>query len=272
MNTFQAIPTGCYVCLGLLLAWNIPKYKDYFGVREEAIATLKLGVVCLAMYFFVYVVFRQQMDSFVKALVFTSTYFCVLFLMVMRSTWWVLRKQYPFIEAHLRKTNVRIAGLFVRQSNSSAFPHSHPPLSNGTVLDLTNVLKDLNGFELFMEHLFSGKFSYMHTCMYVYAYAVYVCMYAYTYAQLCIRKKKKKKKRICLRKFAMLFGIEPSDVEVAADPFGDQFVLSAGLPQSSIVNDEKLSDEQKVISLIEKYITTGAQYEVNLSYDMRMNY
>ncbi|ETO19061.1 hypothetical protein RFI_18177 [Reticulomyxa filosa] len=56
------------------------------------------------------------------------------------------------------------------------------------------------------------------------------------------------------------------------DPLSDYFVLNAELPQSSIVNNDQLSNEQKAISLIEKYIAVGAQYEVNLSFDTRMDY
>ncbi|ETO06194.1 hypothetical protein RFI_31201, partial [Reticulomyxa filosa] len=64
---------------------------------------------------------------------------------------------------------------------------------------------------------------------------------------------------------------EKSDMDVV-DPLGDNFLLSTKLPQSSIVNNDQLSDEQKAVALIDKYIVTGAQYEVNLPYDMRMNF
>ncbi|ETO29124.1 hypothetical protein RFI_08003 [Reticulomyxa filosa] len=64
---------------------------------------------------------------------------------------------------------------------------------------------------------------------------------------------------------------QQSDVDVT-DSFGDHFVLNAGLPQSSIVNNDQVCDAQKAISLIEKYIAVGSQYEVNLAYEMRMKY
>ncbi|ETO11242.1 hypothetical protein RFI_26135 [Reticulomyxa filosa] len=170
MNIFQTVITGCYVCLGAILVWSIPKYKDYFGIRDEVITTLKIGLIAIVMYFFVYIVFERRMDPFVRALLLTVSYLFALFVMVMRSTWYVLRGQYSNIESHLRKTNVHIMGLFVCQSDSdillspfsspsSSSSPSHPvspALSGSVVLDFVDVVKDLKGFELFMEHLFSG--------------------------------------------------------------------------------------------------------------------
>ncbi|ETO03985.1 hypothetical protein RFI_33417 [Reticulomyxa filosa] len=165
MNVFQMIPTGFYVCLGMALAWTIPKYKDHFGIREETLATLKIGLIGVVAYFFVYVLFRRQMSAFVKALLFTLSCFGVVFSIVMRSTWWILRKQYASIETHLRKANIRIVCLFVHPSDPSVF--SSPSLSRSPsplpsdidLLDLVIVLKDVRGFELFMEHLFSGTYT-----------------------------------------------------------------------------------------------------------------
>ncbi|ETO01702.1 hypothetical protein RFI_35736 [Reticulomyxa filosa] len=232
-----------------IFAYMIPKYKDYFGVREEAIAALKFGLTGNAIYFLVYVVIGHQMDAFTKALVFVMSSLGVVFSVIMIPTWWVLRKQYPSIESHLRKVNAHILGLFVRQAHNPTLSFH---LTDTPLPDLFNLLKDAKGFDLFMEHLFSGSLLYVNI---KFASENLLC-----YLELCqyraIAKQKWKEK---------------SDMDVM-DPLGDNFVLSAELPQSSIVNHNQLSDEQKAIALIDKYIATGAQYEVNLPYDMRMDF
>ncbi|ETO16949.1 hypothetical protein RFI_20389 [Reticulomyxa filosa] len=142
----------------------IPKYKDYFGVHEEAVAVIKFGLTGIAIYFFVFVVFGRYMSMFMQALVFTVSCFGVVFSVVMTSTWWVLRRQYSSIETYLHKAKVRIMGLFIRQqtnltlTSSSPSSHATPRLSDAPLSDLSNILKDAKGFDLFMEHLFSGSF------------------------------------------------------------------------------------------------------------------
>ncbi|ETO17382.1 hypothetical protein RFI_19938 [Reticulomyxa filosa] len=235
-TAFDGVPVGCYICAGLALAWTIPKYKDYFEMHGELVSTLKLALFSVLLYFLLYVVFAKRIGAFVRALLYALSYCCILWLIVMRSTWWIMRQYYSCIESHLSKTNTKILGLFVHPDPTSR-------LSVVVAVDLSNVLKDPKGFELFMEHLFSELASENLLC----------------YLELTQFRQMVKLK------------CERNETEIN-DPLNGIFVLSAQLPQSSIVNNSRWSDEQKAITLIEKYIIVGAQNEVNLSYDVKMSY
>ncbi|ETO21286.1 hypothetical protein RFI_15917 [Reticulomyxa filosa] len=56
------------------------------------------------------------------------------------------------------------------------------------------------------------------------------------------------------------------------DSNDNRFLWNKRLPRSSIVFNDKLSDDNKVIALIIKYIKTSAQYEVNLPYELRTSF
>ncbi|ETO07218.1 hypothetical protein RFI_30174 [Reticulomyxa filosa] len=235
----QAIPAGCYSSIAMLLACKIPKYKDYFGVREELLFLSNCGLSCVITYIVSYAILPIWMDLFTESVIFCAFAFSWMSCIMLRSTWWVLRKYYYVIDGYVTKHNIKILGLYI-DSNSMHLAASSSPRAS---VDLSILLKDIKGFELFMGHLFSEFASENLLC----------------YLELCQYRDNIKKK------------CEVNTVEIN-DPHHNRFSINANLPQSFIVFDDSLSDQQKVRSLIIKYIKTSAQYEVNLPYTMRMKF
>jgi len=138
------------------------------------------------------------------------------------------------------QNDIKIFGLFIEPNIMYV-----GSLTGESSIHFMEVLQDLKGFELFMEHLFSEFASENLLC----------------YLELCQFRQMMKKR--CEN--------EMNDVKLD-DPHGKEYVLSDQLPKSSIVFDNELNERSKICGLINKYIKTSATYEINIPYQMRMNF
>ncbi|ETO23671.1 hypothetical protein RFI_13508 [Reticulomyxa filosa] len=251
---FVGVPTGFYLCIGMTFACMIPKYKDYFEVHEELTMILKLASVNVVTYLLTYAIFDSWVGPFTRVLLFSLSYFVTFFFTMIKSTWWVMRKYYSSIENHLRANNTHIAGLIQKGSN-----YLWSIYSRVTYACTLYVYVSIFFFFFFFFNDIA-KYSLLFTLEVLpnnkteFSSENLLCFLELSQFRQMVKSK-----------------YERDKVEVT-DPLSNRFVLSDQLPQSSIVHNDHWDNEQKAVALIEKYIAVGAQYEVNISYDMRMNF
>ncbi|ETO18750.1 hypothetical protein RFI_18506 [Reticulomyxa filosa] len=166
---YQMIFIFLYIMLGVIIIQKLPKYRDFFGVKDEIIMTIWLGItffVCTVTAWSIFFVHRDS-AKIVFLILLPVASFCIM-MFVFSSIHRILQKN----ATHIPKRVGLLRALWcdkmsVSRSHLSVISDSGPQRH----VDLHVLLGDPNLFDLFMEHVFSEFSSenllcYLELCQY----------------------------------------------------------------------------------------------------------
>ncbi|ETO24421.1 hypothetical protein RFI_12736 [Reticulomyxa filosa] len=157
--------TLLYIVAGLIIAFSIPSYRDFFQLQKELANTLTLGGVAFAAYFGLVLLGHNvfHLSKQVTYGIFTPVFLTIILVCCLGTTLGVIYSNMAHLSKALHHRRLFIRGVnpnsvlhvFIRSfSISPIVPHSRVHRS----IDLNLLLKDATGFDLFMEQLLSGSF------------------------------------------------------------------------------------------------------------------
>ncbi|ETO10161.1 hypothetical protein RFI_27214 [Reticulomyxa filosa] len=131
--------------------------------------------------------------------------------------------------------------------------HTNSQMQSPSKVTLVSIIKNSKAFDLFMEHVLSV-----------------------INLRICLQKKKKKIDKefssehlLCYLELCQYR--QSTDLTTHPKYRDDElFVLGPDMPRSMIAYDQVMSPKEKAIALINKYIRPSSRYEINISFEIRM--
>ena len=209
---------------------KLPQHQiEFFKMKQEISIQLKIGVSFI-VFFVIYIILRIFVfDSYTFWLIMPYQYICVV------HYWFVA---YFSTEWVLKTTEL----LYSEERKLEELVDSS--ISDVAGIPLSRILRNKLSFNIFMQHL-SSEFS--------------------TESLLCIAECWQFK-LMMKQKYPEL---KQSELIKVLDEQFHSFRLSKDIPQSTIVYDDALSINTKVIKLLLKYIKENAMFEINVSGHVR---